>query len=135
MNPKYAHLYDGEILNDIAVGLVLHLDPDVLEQKGGTYTCEPALRVQGQHFFVCISVDGNTSRWLPLYSNEGDGRTLVEPNAKKGHAKWQQSICYWHKDQIWEASGDAVYWAAGRAHDKSRKGTRNTLDVASVPNI
>lgn len=50
MNPKFAHLYDKDIPNDITVGLVLHLDPDVLEKEGGTFTCDPAFRVQDQLF-------------------------------------------------------------------------------------
>lgn len=135
MNPKFTHLYDTDIRNDIAVGMVLHLDPDVLEKEGGTFTCDPAFRVQGQHFFVCVSVNGDASRWLPLYTNPGDGRALLDPKAKKGHPKWQQGQHFWHEEQVWEAGANAIYLAAGRAHDKSRKGTRNTIAAASVPNV
>ncbi|WP_287369836.1 hypothetical protein [Thauera sp.] len=135
MNIKFAHLYDKDIPNDIAVGMVLHLDPDVLEKEGGTFTCSSAFRVQGQHFFVCVSVNGGKSRWLPLYTNPGDGRTLLDPKAKEGHPKWQQGQHFWHEAQVWEAGANAIYLAAGRAHDKSRKGTRNTIAAASVPNV
>lgn len=39
MNPKFAHLYDKDILSDITIGMVLHLDPDILEKEGGTFSC------------------------------------------------------------------------------------------------
>jgi hypothetical protein len=45
MNPKFAHLYDKDIPNDITVGIVLHLDPDVLEKEGSTFTCVADFRV------------------------------------------------------------------------------------------
>ena len=135
MNPKYAHLYDKDIPAEISVGLALHLDPDTLENEGGKYTCAPHLRVTDQHFFVCVSVNGDLSRWVPLYTEAGLGRTEITTAEKQGHPKWAAGSGYWHKDQIWEASSNAVYLAAGRAHDKSRKGSRNTVKAASVPNV
>ncbi|MFB3301883.1 hypothetical protein [Pseudomonas sp. AMR01] len=131
--PRFAHLYDSDLPADIAVGLVLHLDPPVLESEGGTYTCNPTVRVQDQHFFVCIAVNTNTSRWLPLYTEPGEGRTNIASTRKHGHKKWTEGPTYWHKDQVWEATSHAVYLAAGRAHDKSRKGSRNYIDPSALP--
>lgn len=135
MNPRYALSYDKDILNEIAVGLVLHLDPDALEREGGKYTCAPDFRVQGQHFFLCVAVNGGMSRWLPLYTNLREGRQLLDQKAKKGHPKWLQGQHCWYGAQVWEASAKAIYLAAARGHDKTRKGNRNTIAPEGVPGI
>jgi hypothetical protein len=121
--------------DEISPGLVLHLDPDVLEKLGGTFTCEPALRVQGGHFFVCLAANATSSHWLPLYSNPGVGRELLPSQGRTGHPKWTQGTYYWHEEQTWTASAAAIVDAAVAGGDRSRPGSRNRLDPGRLPKI
>lgn len=120
---------------EIIPGLVLHLDPDTLENEGGTYTCTKSLRVQHGHFFLCLSATDTTGRWLPLYSEDGDGREKLGPDGRSGHSKWTKGTTYWHPAQVWTASHAAVVAAATDGGDMSRAGSRNTLDVSKLPKI
>ncbi len=45
------------LTDEIAAGLVLHLDPDALGAEGSTFTGSTAARVVGPHFFLCVDVD------------------------------------------------------------------------------
>lgn len=121
--------------SEITSGLVLHLDPDELMSRGGTYTCADALRVQGGHFFACLSVAGGIGRWLPLYSKPGFGRQELSVIGRKGHAKWTGGTFFWHQDQVWSATNAAVVPAAAAGRDMSRKGARNTIAVAELPEL
>ncbi len=126
-------LYDPDLATDICVGLVLHLDPDRLEAEGGTYTCAPHEKVLGQHFFVCLEAGPHVTRWFPLYTNAGPGRIQLSHEGSSGHPKWVGGDHYYHSAQVWTASRQAVANAAARAHDKTRRGSRNMVAVAHVP--
>jgi len=130
-----AATYDKNLTKDIAVGLVLHLDPDRLEKDGGTYNCPPETRVQGQHFFLCVEVNEDQSKWLPLFTNAGPGRIALTTEGREGHEKWVDGTFHYHPGQVWSAPSKAVANAAMRAHDKSRRGSRNTLDPESLPEL
>jgi hypothetical protein len=120
--------------SEIKAGLVLHLDPDVLEVKGGTFTCKPVSRVQDGHFFVCLSTsDGEATTWLPLFSNPGDGREALALTGRTGYPKWTRGTFYWHHDQVWAAPHEAVIAAAKAGGDMSRAGARNFL--RTLPSI
>ena len=118
---------------EIVPGIVLHLDPDTLSDRGGTYTCTDAQRVQGGHFFICLSVDDGAGKWLPLYSNPGVGRDELTVNGRTGHPKWTKGTFYWHRDQVWTAPSVAVVAAASDGGDMSRPGSRNQLDESHLP--
>jgi hypothetical protein len=120
---------------EVEAGLVLHLDPDVLEQRGGTYTCGSDLRVQEGHFFVCLSVSGGAGVWLPLYSKSGVGRQPLAATGRSGHAKWTKGTFFWHTDQVWTAPHDAVVAAAKAGGDMSRSGSRNLLAPQALPRL
>ncbi len=120
---------------EIAAGLVLHLDPDTLANRGGSYTCKDEQRAQGGHFFLCLSVDAGSSRWLPLYSNPGDGRAQVAANGRTGHQKWTGGTWYWHRDQVWTAPHAAVVAADVAGVDMSSRGSRNLLDESNLPSL
>lgn len=128
-------LFDPDLASEIAPGLALHLDPDRLLAEGATFTGDPVFRVQGQHFFVCIEAGGGSSRWAPLFTNANTGRVLLPHEGRAGHPKWVKGVFHLHPGQIWTASPDAVANAAARAHDKSRKGTRNTMDPTRIPKL
>lgn len=114
-------------------GLVLHLDAAELLKFGATYTCEQALAVQGAHFFVCIEADAKGGAWVPLYSDPGVGRKLIDGAAKQGHQKWTAGNSYYHPEQLWLASHKAVSVAAQKGKDKSSSNSPNTIAVASLP--
>ncbi len=132
---KWSDLYDADLLNDIVVGLVLHLDPERLADEGATCTDPPGVRVEGQHFFICISVDGQNSRWVPLFTDPNTGRVALSKDDRVGHPKWIRGTFHYHSAQIWSATAQAVANAAARAHDKSRRGTRNLIAPQHVPNL
>ena len=114
---NWNQLYDPNLVADICVGMVLHLDPDRLEAEGGTYTCDAAAKVVGQHFFVCLEAGASVTRWLPLYTNPGPGREQLSHAGSSGHPKWINGAHYYHPAQVWVASRQAVANAAARAHD------------------
>jgi hypothetical protein len=118
---------------DILPGLVLHLDPDALEQDGGTYTCGPAERVQGAHFFLCVSATVDGGRWLPLYSKAGVGRVSLSADGRTGHPKWKCGIFHWHPGQVWTAPHHAVLSATTAGGDMSEPLKRNRLRKEYIP--
>lgn len=120
---------------EVVAGIVLHLDPDELERKGGSATCAKSFRVQGGHFFLCIGSEGGKERLIPLYTRPGKGRTLLAANGRSGHSKWTNGTFYWHSGQVWTAPVSAVVSAASVGKDASSKGNRNTMDGAQIPKV
>jgi len=120
---------------EITSGLVLHLDPDVLEQRGGTYECPPSFRVQNGHFFLCLDATKTEGRWLPLYTKDGKGRVEISRIGRTGHEKWTGGTFFYHEDQVWTAPHGAVVASADAGTDLSRKGQRNLLTKTRIPAI
>lgn len=114
-------------------GLVLHLASAQLLKFGANYTCEQALAVTDEHFFVCIEADTKGGAWVPLYSDPGPGRKLINSAAKQGHPKWTAGNTYYHPEQLWFASHKAVSVAAQKGKDKSSSNSPNTIAVPSLP--
>jgi hypothetical protein len=131
----WEQLYDPDLISDISPGIVLHLDPDRLEAEGGTYSCAYSERVQGQHFFVCIETTVSKTRWLPLYTNDGPGRVRISNQGSTGHPKWTAGIHFYHPNQVWTATKESVANAAARAHDKTRRGSRNRVAAGHIPEL
>lgn len=131
----WQELFDEHLATDVAVGLVVHLDPDRLLQEGATHTADEVTRVQGQHFFLCIEVGEGFSRWVPLFSNSTPGRVELSQQGRSGHQKWIEGKFHLHPTQVWSASPTVIVNAAARAHDKSRRGSRNAIDQASIPKV
>lgn len=120
---------------ELVPGIVLHLDPETLMAERGSYTCSDEVRVQGGHFFVCLSMDGDVGSWLPLYSKPGVGRVKLTSDGRTGHPKWTDAPNYWHRDQVWTAPSSAVIAAAAAGGDMSRAGSRNLLDPHLLPAV
>lgn len=99
------------------------------------HTADEATRVQGQHFFLCIEVGHDSSRWIPLFTNANPGRVELPKSGRSGHPKWVHGTFHFHPGQVWLASHAAVANAAARAHDKTRRGSRNAIDPASIPQV
>ncbi|NMG37483.1 hypothetical protein GRF61_23785 [Azoarcus sp. TTM-91] len=123
------------LINEIAPGLVLHIDPVTMAAQGGTTDLPDFLKVKKAHFFVCLSVDGNQGRWMPCYTKDGKGRHPIAENSRTGHPKWAKGNCYFHPAQVWSASHAAVVNAAQAAHDQSQPGQRNMLALGNVDNL
>lgn len=120
--------------NEIDLGLVLHLDPDELLAHGATYSCADALRVKGDHFFLCVGADEQGGIWLPMYSKPNVGRIEVSHTGRQGHPKWRNGKFHYHPGQVWSASHEAIVHTAISAADCSSAGNRNRLadDQVSV---
>lgn len=124
----------GVSLNEIVPGLVLHLEPDVLSQGGGTSDLRAHRRVVGPHFFVCVAVkEDGSSRWVPLFSSSAIGSAKLPRAAKRGHPKWTKVDTYFHPAQVWDVPVTAIPAAA--TTDLSRPGARNTVDLDAVADI
>lgn len=128
-------LYDPDLIGEIAVGLSLHLDPNRLEQEGATCTDPPGVRVEGQHFFLCVEVSNTHSKWIPLFTAPNTGRIALPSDGRQGHSKWVGGEFHYHPAQVWTATPAAIANAAARAHDKSRRGSRNTIAAQHVPKV
>ena len=122
-------------MSEIEPGLVLHLDPQALEQRGGTATGPAASRVRGTHFFICLSVEGKSGRWLPCFSNAGAGRVGVPTAARTGHEKWTDGTCWFHPDQVWTATHQAVVAEAEKAGDQSAPRFRSYADLDVIEGL
>lgn len=120
---------------EIKRGLALHLDPATLSAGGATVTCAKTLWAQGGHFFVCLGVTGDSSRWLPLYSTKADDRIEIKQTQRTGHPKWTQGSCYWHPAQVWTVANAIVVQAAVAGKDMSKTGARNTVVGTAVPDV
>lgn len=126
---------DKDIVADIGPGLVLHLNPKRLLATGAKVTGPAATWVEGDHFFLCVGLDGKRSRWVPLLSNPGKDRVLVSPEGRSGHEKWTGGTFHFHTNQIWTVGADAVVRGAEDGKDQSQAGARNRLSAEFVPEV
>lgn len=120
-------------INEVTVGLVLHLNPDVLLAQGGYCSCTEDRRVRGNHWFVCVSVVGAQAQWCPLYSRDGIGRFALPAAGRSGHPNWVSSRCFFHPAQVWSASFEAVRAAALAGNDLSTRQCRNRIAPGLLP--
>jgi hypothetical protein len=130
---RRAGAHPDPLAADIGPGLVLHLDPDTLEDEGATFTGAPENRVEDFHFFVCVSHWDGAGEWLPLFPRPGTGRIKLPAEGRNGHRKWTEGSSYYHRDQLWSASDAAVKAAAKAGGDLSKPGQLNRLDPALLP--
>lgn len=121
-------MYD---VDEIDSGLVVHIDPDVLEQNGGTYTGAKERRVQGRHAFLIMKREGEKVQLAPLFTNNGPSRHPISTSGRTGHPWWVKGIFYWHEFQVWSASAEAVVTAS--ATDLSTPTSRNRLAAQLIP--
>ncbi|NRF68995.1 hypothetical protein HLB44_18535 [Aquincola sp. S2] len=123
------------LVTELVPGLVLHLDPKVLQQAGGQTTVPGAVKVQDKHFFACLSEDKGTWRLMPCYTSIGPERLPIEEKYKIGHHKWKSGTSYFHPKQVWTVSAAAIEAAALAGGDMSRPGARNWIDIANTPDL
>lgn len=126
---------DRSLGKELAPGLVVHLDPEELLVQGATHTVDEAHRVQGQHFFLCVEVQDDTCRLVPLFTNDNPGRLPLSTEGRSGHEKWANGTFHYYPNQVWSATRGSVVAAAAKAHDKSRSGFRNALSAEFLPEV
>jgi hypothetical protein len=123
------------IADEIAPGLVLHLDPVALEHAGGSTSVLDALKVKAPHFFVCLSYVDGQWRLMPCYTANGVGRFPISESDKGGHPKWASNTTYFHPQQVWVAPLAAIEEAAAAGGDRTRPGRRNWVNLEGVKDI
>lgn len=113
---------------EIVPGLVLFLDPAVLLGNGGTFNGPIMAATRNPHFFVCQSVRGDRSTWVPTSSKPGWDRTRVR--AKVGHPEWVNVPTYAFEEHRWAVDFVGLRLAARR--DWTCAGARNYAEVDFV---
>jgi hypothetical protein len=121
--------------HEIRDGIVLRLDPDELESRGGRCAGDPDYRVQGPHFFVCLAADTDAGNWLPLFSEPGPRREPVNKTTKVGPEGWRGCETFFHTEQVWQAPHAAVVEAAIAGGDLSQPDQRNRLNDEGIDAI
>lgn len=121
--------------DEIGMELVLVLNPAVLEANGATCGCAASLRVQGDHFFLCLEADDLIGCWLPMYSKDALQRVTISTSGRTGHTKWVNGTFHYHPAQVWRAPHTAVVAAAKAARDMSRAGSRNKIHEDYIPKL
>lgn len=126
---------DKDLAAEIAVGTVVVLCPRTLLTLGAKVSGPPERWVVDHHFFLVVDADQKRCRLLPLYSNEGPGRSQIADDGRFGHEKWTVGTWHYHPIQTWVASRQTIARAAEKAGDLSTKGKRNLLDPKLIPQI
>ena len=118
--------------HEIRDGIVLRLDPDELESRGGRCTGDPNHRVQGPHFFLCLAANEEAGNWVPLFPDPGPRRDILDNANKLGPQGWRDSETFFHKEQVWQAPNAAVVEASIVGGDLSQANQRNFLNDAGI---
>jgi len=113
--------------DDIVEGLVLHLDPDVLEKSGGSYNVSKEIRVKGGHFFLCVQAGDDDGEWMPLFSSPSKDRVVIPFEGRTGDMKWVKGAAHLHPGQTWKAKHAAILLAAKAGKDISGPSSPRTL--------
>ena len=127
--------------NEVKVGAVIFLDPDVLRSNGSaSTTAGKGMAVTGHHYFVVIALKGSQVTLAPLFSdNPSQVREGLDAAVKSGsEARWLGSDSYLEKHQYWSA--DVADVCTASSVDATSPGSRNgyggaTSFAALVPAI
>jgi hypothetical protein len=121
------------LVDEVVVGVAIHMDPDVLQAGGATFTCSKAQRVQKPHMFLCIDATARKGKWIPLFSQTAHGRQLLSKSGRTGHGWWTSGTFWYYLSQIWEAPHEAVVEAAEAGKEVTKRGDRNHLASKHIP--
>ena len=114
--------------SELRPGLVVHLDTQVLRERGGSETNAEVSKwgdraVQGPHYFLILQVDKNHCTAAPLFSKPAPGSDLLEDSLKAGLAdKWIGQQTYTSRWQQWRIPLDSFEPASG--DEESEPGNR-----------
>lgn len=119
---------DPHLIDDICRGLVLSLDPDVLEESGGVFVEEN--RIKGPHYALCLGHNGEDTIWVFLTSKPGLLRKAIPNDEHLGFwqkEKAESSVKTYYSDHgLVLAKRSQVQNAAER--DLSRRGGRRYIN-------
>ena len=118
--------------DDVRRGLVLHLDPDILEREGAASNRHSQTRVRGLHWFVCLLVDRGDSIWTPLFSRPSSQRIEIPKAAKRGAFKWRSSTTYADPKQMWACSTAHILLAAETTDRSMEQCFQNVVDATAL---
>jgi len=127
---------------EVSAGLVVHLDTQVLRDRGGAATNAEVSNghdraVHGPHYFLILQVDADTCIAAPLFSNRAPGSDVLDDARKAGLAdKWVGQATYTSRWQHWRIPLASIEVAS--ADEESESGNRRTYakgDVAELRRI
>ncbi|MCY3702814.1 MAG: hypothetical protein OXG16_09055 [Rhodospirillales bacterium] len=104
---------------ELRPGLVVHLDPKVLRERGGCKT-NAAINdgndraVHGLHYFLVLRVNEDYCTAAPLFSQHTNGSDRLAEDLKTGLAdKWIDTPSYTSRWQHWKIPLESVAAASG----------------------
>lgn len=108
-------------IEQLAPGMVVHLDTDILRTKGGALTCArnengKDRAVKGPHYFLLLELDKNVNIWLacPLFSKAAAGSKMLSEKFKSGFFdKWRDKSSYYSAWQMWKIPAALIEAASG----------------------
>jgi len=114
--------------DEIRPGLALHVDPDVMRHNGATITAVPECSASYKHrYFLCVASGPAKGWWTPLFSHYVICRGIIPPKGKIGHPTWKGCDTFYHPQQLWLVSHEAIVAASIAGHDKSAPFQRNLV--------
>lgn len=103
------HQFQSQLLADeIKPGLVLFLLPSYLEHVGAKCSLCWHDATQGEHYFVCLDSESETSLWVPTSSKPRSDRYVLRPTDKSGHSRWRSRASYCVVNQLWKIPNDEL---------------------------
>jgi hypothetical protein len=120
--------------DEIAPGLVVFLDPDVLKAADSvSHTKDPPTARPGP--FVCISADDEVSEWLPITTEaRWERRAIRREWCSGGHAQWLRDDQYLNDGaNIWRGPPQAFVDASDR--ELTDRPNRARIDATGLAEI
>ncbi|HEU6436076.1 MAG TPA: hypothetical protein VE028_01325 [Nitratidesulfovibrio sp.] len=124
------YVLDTALRDDLRPGLSIHMNPDVLAERGATFSCPPHRRVLGNHYFACIEVLGTRAIFVVLYS---DSQCSIEDSEREGD--WGYASSTYHPDQVWNVPISEIAIAAALGKDNSSAGNRRYISASALGRI
>ena len=107
--------------DEVVPGLVLFLDPAILLGNHAMFSGPSFAATRQPHYFVCETVEGTRSVWVPTSSKPNWDRARVR--RKAGRPEWVATQTYALEAQRW--SVDLVGLRLAARLDRTRRGSRN----------
>ena len=113
-------------LNEIEPGLILYLDPAILQEFG----VRGPRWMRGVHPFVCLEVNGDQSAWAALSSSSLHGaRHRIDPAHKRGRTQsWLERDTFIYGCDYWYFGPSYAFQEASRDTERSMPHKRNSVN-------
>lgn len=123
--------YDFKLLRDVKEGLVVCLSPETLAKECSQCSCPEAKRVKKNRYFLCIEVCGDSSFWIPFYTNSKCAIGKGELEGTWGSVRDQ----YYYPGQVWKASLKTIVLAAFDGGDISTPESRRYVSEEALKRV